>query len=349
MSAFESLSIKQLKHILHVKMSTFDKDKKIYIQKKEDAVSERPSLIELVTEYIEEKEIENLLLKPDPESNSSKKKDLKAAAAQEKAERSQKLYAKKNFRGSGGIDKLSPDQMRQNAAMMRKDPGLVRKSNPALANYTNEQIKELADQLEKMAENPEMVKQAEQFMKMSPKDREVFQKGAGDMMGNPDKIPDDAQIDAMCKMLKSNPKLFKDMLKSNGMFPGQTDEQIDSYIDQLQKMDASTLKTVISGTGKLQKYLKPLKEIYEKVDKATGCAKYIAGFIALVLGALLLWLLWFVLKYVWYLLRSLVGLIVGSSSMKSTIDPQSLQANSPIEKDSLGAQIPNKVDNEFDF
>jgi cobalamin biosynthesis protein CobD/CbiB len=87
----------------------------------------------------------------------------------------------------------------------------------------------------------------------------------------------------------------------------------------------------------------------EKVDKATGCAKYIAGFIALVLGALLLWFLWFVLKYVWYLLRSLVGLIVGSSSMKSTIDPQSLQANSPIEKDSLGAQIPNKVDNEFDF
>lgn len=70
-------------------------------------------------------------------------------------------------------------------------------------------------------------------------------------------------VEQMCKMVKSNPSLFKQTLKSNGMMFGQTDEQLDTYIDQLSKMDPDSLKKMIH----FQKYLNPLKDIFVKVDK----------------------------------------------------------------------------------
>lgn len=81
---FDSLSNKELKHILNVKMTQFDKEKKEYINRRIDASLEKFQFIEIVAEYVEEKEIESFLLKPDPLSNKSRKKDQLAKDAQEK-------------------------------------------------------------------------------------------------------------------------------------------------------------------------------------------------------------------------------------------------------------------------
>jgi hypothetical protein len=101
------------------------------------------------------------------------------------------------------------------------------------------------------------------------------------------------------------------MMKSQDMFKGQSDEQIDSYIDQMAKMDPATLKAVISGSQSMQKYAKPAMELYKKLDESTyGFAKYI-------LGALLMIILYFVAIFSWrvisWILRALYALAFGTA------------------------------------
>ncbi|VEU34311.1 unnamed protein product [Pseudo-nitzschia multistriata] len=59
------------------------------------------------------------------------------------------------------LSKMSPDQLRQQAKMMRTmDPDVVRRMNPQLANASDEQLRMAADRMEMMANNPEMIKMA---------------------------------------------------------------------------------------------------------------------------------------------------------------------------------------------
>jgi hypothetical protein len=44
----------------------------------------------------------------------------------------------------------TPDQLRQQAAMIRKNPAMVRRANDMFKNFTDEQIKAYADQLEQV-------------------------------------------------------------------------------------------------------------------------------------------------------------------------------------------------------
>ena len=78
----------------------------------------------------------------------------------------------------------------------------------------------------------------------------------------------------MCKLVKTNPALFKNLLKNNGVFAGKSEEEIDGYINQLSKMDSDTLKTVMSTTNAMQKYVKPMKELYDRLDKVIELIEY---------------------------------------------------------------------------
>jgi hypothetical protein len=65
---------------------------------------------------------------------------------------------------------MDPATLRANAKAMRgMPPDMVRRSNPQMANFTDTQIKEACNQMEQMAENPEMLKAAtEQMKNMDP-------------------------------------------------------------------------------------------------------------------------------------------------------------------------------------
>ena len=52
----------------------------------------------------------------------------------------------------------TPEQMKQQAEMMRKHPDAVRRSNAALAHFTDQQIREYADQIELVSPLPPATK-----------------------------------------------------------------------------------------------------------------------------------------------------------------------------------------------
>eukprot|EP00978_Attheya_sp_CCMP212_P048049 scaffold465935_cov134-Attheya_sp.AAC.1 len=76
--------------------------------------------------------------------------------------------------GADRVSQMSPDQLRQQATMMRSmDPAAIRRMNPQMAGLTDAQIKMAADQMEQMANNPDMLKMAVNQMKtMSPEELE---------------------------------------------------------------------------------------------------------------------------------------------------------------------------------
>ena len=318
-------------------------------------------------DHVQEDEIDKLLSKPDPLSNKSKKKEANALKDAERLEKLSRLKAKQRSGSShGNLPPLpSPDQMRQNAAMIRKNPALVKKSNPQFAKMSNEELMQMADQMEKMAEDPDMYKQvSEQVNSMTPQERADIAKMQKDgtlpkapLGGSAaDAVPQESQIASMAKMLKTNPVLFKKMMKQQGgMFANQTDEQIDSYIQQLSQMDEKQLKQIFTTGTWLQQYAGPAKEMYDKVDKATyGCARYILGIIVLIIGYYCVIFGWYVLKNVFSMLRYLfylvTGVSAGSKAAAGVADSAADIAKTAISDTAKVAEdIPAATGDEFEF
>ena len=365
MATFDSLSVVKLKHVLNVKLETFDKEKKAYIRKKEEECAEKNDLIALIKDHVQEDELGKLLAKPDPLSNKSKKKEANAMKDAEKMDKLNRLKAKQRGGGSHGNMPPMPsqDQMRQNAAMIRKNPAMAKKGNPQLAKMSNEELMQLADQMEKMAEDPDMYKQmTEQVNNMTPQERAEIAKMQKEgtlpkapIGGSPDAVPQEAQIASMAKMLKSNPALFKKMMKQQGgMFANQTDEQIDSYIKQLSQMDEQQLKQIFTTGTYLQQYAGPAKEMYEKLDKATyGCARYILGILVAIIGYYLVILIWYILKNIFFALRYVFYLVTGMSAQSkvaNVADSAADIAKTTISETANAAKdIPAPSGDEFEF
>ena len=74
---------------------------------------------------------------------------------------------------------MSPDQLQQQAQMMRSMPkDTIRSMNPQLAHMTDAQIDQAAMQMEMMAGNPELMKMASEQMKnLSPEQMQEMMKG----------------------------------------------------------------------------------------------------------------------------------------------------------------------------
>lgn len=145
--SFDQLSIKQLKNIMIAKASTFDTNRKNKILKRVDEIIEKPALVKLVKDHVQPEEIEALLTTPasaKAEAASSSGNNSNSATGARNA-KNKNAQTRQTFEG---MATPTPDQLRQQAALMRKNPGLVRKAQPAFANLTDEQIKAYADQLE---------------------------------------------------------------------------------------------------------------------------------------------------------------------------------------------------------
>jgi hypothetical protein len=157
--SFDQLSVKQLKNIMIAKATTFEASKKSKILSKIEQIVEKPALVRLVKEHVQPEEIEALLTTPASakiEATSSSSGGSNSSSMKGPANKNQKVkqifqtqQQTPNFAGDGSLNVTpTPEQLRQQAAMMRKNPSLVRKAQPAFANLTDEQIKEYANQLE---------------------------------------------------------------------------------------------------------------------------------------------------------------------------------------------------------
>jgi len=175
--------------------------------------------------------------------------------------------------GGGGAQQnmanMSPAQLKQQAEMMKSmDPDTLRSMNPAMANWSDAQIKMAINQMETMANNPDMMKQVSEQMKgMKPEEIEKMREmveggfggetaaaGADGMPANPMDMlnnADPSQIKNMLNMVKGNPQLMKDMLRSSNpaMADKISDAQIQKTIDAFAGMDEKKIGWLIKFIG----------------------------------------------------------------------------------------------------
>ena len=185
--------------------------------------------------------------------------------------------------GMQSMANMSPEQLKQQASMMKTmDKNTLRSMNPAMANWSDSQIQMAIQQMETMANNPDMMKQmTEQVKGMKPEDIEKLKKmaaggdfgaegmdgtgagaagaGANGMPTNPMdmlKNSNPAQIKQMLNMVKENPQLMKDMLRSSNpaMADKMTDEQIQKTIDTFAGLDESKIGWLLKVVGWVQAF-----------------------------------------------------------------------------------------------
>jgi hypothetical protein len=126
--SLETLSIKQLKNAFKAKAATLDQPKREKLLEQLESLVEKPALIKFVSDFVKPSEIEHLLSVPESSSKTTRKKSEKRQ----------------------NTPTPTPEQMKQQAEMMRKNPELVRRSNQALAHLSDQQIRDYADQLEQV-------------------------------------------------------------------------------------------------------------------------------------------------------------------------------------------------------
>jgi hypothetical protein len=259
--SFEALSVKQLKNIMKAKAGTFaDPVKRTKVLEQLENIVERPALIKFVSEHIQPAEVDKLLATPE---SSSKAQTTRTDSGTRTSSEPKKQKKKEVL-----PPMPSPEQMRQQAIMMRKNPDMVRRSNAALAGYSDAQIIEYADQLEKAAKDPDMLKEIMKVSRLSTDDRERLQKFQEGLSGV--RPMDAAWIDSTVDTLRNHNEIIKTLFHGRGaMFGGVTDEQIDSFLDMLARQEVWALKLLVQTVLFLGSLVKPVSELYQKLDKAT--------------------------------------------------------------------------------
>jgi len=280
--------------------------------------------------------------------------------------------------GVEAMKNADPEAMKAQAKAMREmDPAAVRRMNPAMAGMTDEAIRAAADQMELMAGNPEMMEMAtkqmesmppemiEQQMKMmqsmTPEEREQMQKAATEMMAGGDmekmqesmkngEAPDagmaakmmanmsEESVTKMMDVVKKNPDMMKQAMKSNPMTANMTDEQIQQQVDMLNNIDEETVKLWVGRAQKVAKFFSPAVSAFSKANKALGgrLPKVIGVACAAVVAS--------------YVLRW-VGLIGGGSSAPDPVPAamDALQEAAAEAADKVAAAVQGAEDDEFEL
>lgn len=177
--------------------------------------------------------------------------------------------------GMQNMANMTPDQLRQQAAMMKSmSKETLRSMNPLMANWPDSQIDMAINQMETMANNPEMTqKMVDQMKNMKPEEIEKLQKmaqtggteGVDAMSGfDPKAMSQDpmqmlkntnpAQIKQMLQMVKENPSLFKDMMRSANpaMADKLTDDQIAKTMESFANLDERKIGWIMGALGFMQ-------------------------------------------------------------------------------------------------
>ena len=144
----DELSILKLKHILHVKVQNLDKSKLDEVKKRENSCKERPELVRLVREHVASSEVGTLLKQEDPETGKKKGNEKEE---EERAEMKRRVKAKQRNGGGGGGGGgggaggiPSPETLRQQASLIRKDPSRVRKATPQFSKMTDAELMQVS-------------------------------------------------------------------------------------------------------------------------------------------------------------------------------------------------------------
>jgi hypothetical protein len=212
LASFDSLSEKQLKNLLKVKAAGYEKNKKKIMLHKLDQITEKADLLKLVAEHVKVTEVESLLSGADKASKISGSSSSSSGSGGNKVQ--PKRVSRYESRQVQANQVPTPDQMRQQAVMIRKDPEFIRKSNVAFAKMSDDQIRAYADQLEVAAADPLMMKEVERMAKLAPADREQLQSIQEGLQGL--KPCDDKWLDSAIGTLKTNPAFYKSMVKGKG-------------------------------------------------------------------------------------------------------------------------------------
>jgi hypothetical protein len=248
------------------------------------------------------------------------------------------------------LSKMSPDQLRQQAQMMRSmPPSTIRSMNPQFAQMTDAQIAQVADQLEMMANNPQLMEMATNQMKnMDPAELERMQAQArsGTMpmgpggpagrqldlatqMASSDQDPakllqsmDKNQLKTMMKTVKDNPE----MLKQYAVMAGTSEEQLKQGLEAFSGMSDDKLEAAL----KMMQTAAVAKEKWTKVNEKTG------GHLAKILVA---WTVLFFGLIVWYFFFRT------SSTTGATLTPNNVVGDIPnIAKDTV---VEEEFESEF--
>jgi hypothetical protein len=364
----DSLSIKQLKYIIMAKINSLPSSSREALREKEGGIVEKAPLISLVEASMTQAEMKEFL----------------TAYAQEKAAPAQSSSAKKKQKSNTDtqleqLKQATPEQLRQQAKMFRSDPERVRRGNPQLANMSEADLLASADQMEMMANNPEMLKEAiRQMESMSPEEREMaskvtpeqreainnmtpqqkaqmqkMQSLSAEQRRNIMKFQtglngtiDDEFTRAVLGLLANKGEAFKLMSKSMFELP---DEQVDPWVEMFAGMDEWTIRLVCRFLGFLQSIGRPLMKGYEILDKYTfGLARHI---VMLVIGICMYYSFltaWSVAKYMYGLVFATVT--TASSSVASGPATASTQKTlDPILDKAAQWAADNAAGGEFDF
>lgn len=208
MKSLDSLSIKQLKNVMKAKAASYDNKKKAIVLTKLESIVEKPNLVKFVEEHVELSEVEALL---------SASADAGAGTSSSSSSKGSSKATKASAASSQPMP--TPKQLREQARMMREQPNAVRRANAMFEKMTDEQIRQYADQIEQAASDPAMMQEMARMAKMSPRDRTALQHIQEGLSGS--KPMDSAWMDVTIQALKTNPKIFKNMVKGKGAMMGE--------------------------------------------------------------------------------------------------------------------------------
>ncbi|CAJ1961027.1 unnamed protein product [Cylindrotheca closterium] len=137
---------------------------------------------------------------------------------------------------------MSPDQLRQQAmAMKSMDPNTLRRANPQFANLSDFQIRQAADQMLMMANNPEMLKQASsQIKNMSPEEVQRMQ----NQVANNGVPPAEGQKKVKKSSAKANngQPMHAQYQEASNKMANMTPEELKQQASMMRSMDPDTIR-----------------------------------------------------------------------------------------------------------
>jgi hypothetical protein len=227
----ESLSVKELKMILKKK----NNDGELVGMDKSDLRAEVTELMSSESESADENE------------NEIPKLLAKAKLSQPKpvAPVSVKNNPGVGSQAADNLGNMNPDQLRQQARMMRTmDPNYIRQTNPQLAHMSDEQIRDAANQMEMMANNPQMMKQAaDQIRNMDPAELQRMQAqmtGGNNGTTNSGSIP--ANTNTPLNVAPNGTPTPNQAEQAANMMSNMSPDQLRQQAQMLKTMDPNTIR-----------------------------------------------------------------------------------------------------------
>ena len=221
------------------------------------------------------------------------------------------LSKKEKVKALEGHTVPSADTLRRQAKEMCRNPGMVRRANPEMRNFTDAQIREHAKEMEKMAANPEMMDAMMRMQSLSESERYLLNQLQEGLAGKISR--DEKWITDTIRLVKEQPDTLKMLFKGRVSADSPLSEtQIMSILDYVVTCSDFVLINAVQLVNWAVRMRGPAGELYRKVDDATmGCAQY------LVLIAMLL-TLFYVGKILWYLVTLTFGLLISTYALLTT-------------------------------